>query len=390
MSFTLKATKGANFVDREKLLDEMYETLTNPKIHMGYALYGKRRVGKSSILLTLQEKLRKNKKIVPVYISVWDLVEDTLEEFSLKLADLIVEEYRPLLGFSQKLSDLTKVPGAMVHKILSEMKIGVSLTEDIEFFIMHHQERKKSPGKLVEAAFTLAEKFAKETKTECILLIDEFPALIELKVNGSKVGEPIIKKIRSIHELQENTIICLSGSIRHTMDLTVFSSTSAFYRQLIPVKIDPLEDKHIHQIITRELGRENITDEALNMISEFTHGVPFYAQALGRELEQYTQKITEKEVNEAIAGFLKNVGDILFNSELKQLGPKERLIVVALSAKDFKSYSEIQNELREEVSNVGTFLNSLIEKAVVEKNEEGSYTLTDLVFKEWVKRGHEE
>ncbi len=386
MSFTLSAAKGVDFVDREDILKEMHATLTDPKINVGYALYGKRRVGKSSILLELQRRLKKNKKVVVVYISVWDLVENTLEEFSLKLADLVVEEYRPLLGISHKLSNLKKVPGTMVHKILSEMKIGVSLTEEIEFFIMHYQERKTSSHELLDAAFTLAEKFAKKTKTKCILFIDEFPSITEVKVNGSHAGEAIIRKIRSIQEQQKNTVICLSGSLRHTMNLTVFTSTSAFYRQLKPLKINLLEDKYIRQIITKELGRERITEDALNTISNFTHGMPFYAQALGLELKRYHDKITEREVKEGINTFLENTGNILFNNELKQLAPKERLIVVTLSTKDFTSYSEIQDDLSGEISNIGTFLKSLEEKAVVEKSKGGEYTIADPIFKEWVKR----
>lgn len=50
MHFTLQPVKDDGFVDREELLEEMVSELMDIKSTTGYALYGKRRIGKRSIL----------------------------------------------------------------------------------------------------------------------------------------------------------------------------------------------------------------------------------------------------------------------------------------------------------------------------------------------------
>ena len=385
MAFTLTAADGRDFVDRKDFVDEMVGTLSSRNVRMGFALYGRRRVGKSSVLLNVAERLRGAGGVVPVYVSVWDLVENTLEEFSLKLAELVMEEYRPKLGIKQRISDLRDTPMNVLKDVLSENKVGVSVA-DVEFFIHRGREIERKPGELLGEAFGLAEKFAGKTKTRCVLLIDEFPSLIDLKLNGHKAGEQIIKKIRSVNELQKNTVLCISGSLKHTMDLTVFSSTSAFYRQLIPKEVKPLDGRFIREILVNGLG-DRFSAGALARVVEFTHGMPFYAQAVGKELEHYDGELGEREVSGAIDSFLENVGSILFNSEFMQLSPKERLVVLSMAGGGGKSFTEVKNAVGDDVSNIGTYLRSLEEKGVVEKNGGGgAYALADPVFRLWIKR----
>lgn len=75
MGFTLRPVKGAGFIDRQELLDELISELTDIKSSTGYALYGKRRIGKTSILKEIQRRLDEEDEIVAVYFSVWDLIE---------------------------------------------------------------------------------------------------------------------------------------------------------------------------------------------------------------------------------------------------------------------------------------------------------------------------
>lgn len=56
MTFTLRPAVGENFVDWEEVLGAMMETLTDPKLEMGFALVGQRRIGKTSILRELANR----------------------------------------------------------------------------------------------------------------------------------------------------------------------------------------------------------------------------------------------------------------------------------------------------------------------------------------------
>lgn len=110
MGFTLVPVYKENFIDRSILLDELYAELSNSKSNTGYALFGKRRIGKTSIFKELQWRLEEVKGIVPVYFSVWDLIEFTLLEFCQKLSIAILEAYRPRLGITYKIKELLKTP----------------------------------------------------------------------------------------------------------------------------------------------------------------------------------------------------------------------------------------------------------------------------------------
>lgn len=58
MQFTLKPVKGEGFIDRQELLEEMFSELTDINSTTGYAVYGKRRIGKTSILKEVQRRLK--------------------------------------------------------------------------------------------------------------------------------------------------------------------------------------------------------------------------------------------------------------------------------------------------------------------------------------------
>ena len=70
----------------------------------GFAIYGMRRVGKSSVFIEVARRLKENKKIVPVYFSVWRLSEFTVEEFCNLLTKEIIDAYRLLLGLKYRAS----------------------------------------------------------------------------------------------------------------------------------------------------------------------------------------------------------------------------------------------------------------------------------------------
>ena len=85
MAFTLQPAVKDDFVDREDILADMLSTLEDESTRMGFALVGPRRIGKTSILKEVVRRLEGEKDIVPVYFSIWDLVENTLPELCTRI-----------------------------------------------------------------------------------------------------------------------------------------------------------------------------------------------------------------------------------------------------------------------------------------------------------------
>ncbi|KAF1073553.1 ATP-binding protein [Methanogenium sp. MK-MG] len=377
MAFTLKPVKGRGFVNRTRLLEEMVAELKDNRSTTGYALYGKRRIGKTSILKEVQRILEQEDGVVVVYLSVWDIIGSTLTEFCQRLSLEVIEAYRPHIGLKYRTNELIRTPLAMLRQILEETELTIVYNE-IEFLITRNKDA--DDDVLIEHAFNISEKLGEKAGIKCVLLIDEFPSIIDLKSNNLKVGEAVLRKIRTLFEDWERTSLCISGSIRSTMNLAVLSSGSPFYRQLIVKEISPLKQEHITRLLLQHL---DISQEGIKEIYDFSAGIPFYVQFIGKMLER-TETITLDSIRMAEREFLAEEGNILFREEFYSLGPKERLIVLSI-ASGCHAPKEMAHALEDKTTNVNRFLTYLREKGYVSKKETGYYVLEDPVFERWMK-----
>lgn len=377
MRFTLQPVKGDEFVNRTEILSEILFELRNKRSTTGYALYGKRRVGKTSILKEVQRQLDETDDIVTVYYSVWNLVEFTLPEFCHRFSMAIIDAYRPHIGLKHKAKDLLQTPISVLRKMLDKAEFKI-VYHEIEFLLSTNAKTDKDVA--VERVFDLSEKLAKSTGTKCVLLLDEFPSLIDLKSDNVKVGEAILKKIRTTSEEWERTSLCISGSIRSTMELTVLSSTSPFYRQMIVKEVKPLKKEYVGEILRRNI---DIPDEGIDEIYNFSGGIPFYIQFIGKMIER-AGETTLESIKGLENEFLMEEGDILFKGEFNALSSKERLIVMNI-ANGHHSPKELANVIGGRVSNISHFLMYLREMGYVSKEDRGYYVLEDPVFERWMQ-----
>ena len=383
MSFTLKPAIKDNFVNREDLLDEMIGTLTNRRIDMGFALIGPRRVGKTSILREITHRLANKKDVVAIYFCLWDLVENNLREFSDQLIKTLLVGFRGKISVKYKLRRLLQVPIEGIYEFLKAAGISIKILDEIEIEL-RHKDRPLDANILVERIFALTEQLGREYRVRVILIIDEFPSLIDL-TNGKKLGEGVIRKIRTVNETLENTVLCISGSIRKTMETVALSPSSAFYRQFIIKRIEPFDELLSGQLLKRNL-RRRITSSAIEAAYNLTKGIPFYLQLLGRQLERTDVEPINKEVIERVfRETLTEEGDIIFNEEFYRLSEKERTTLRAMAGREKNKLNEISRRLQEGTNVVSKYLEYLIIKGMVAKQERGVYKIADPVFSDWLK-----
>jgi len=387
MPFTIQAAEGPTFVNREQELKDILTTLKDPYSTMGFALYGKRRMGKTSIFRETHRRLLEEKNIVPIYFSIWDLIEKNVKEFARELSVAIVEEYRSHLSLPHKAKDLLSLPLNFIKNVFSGLKLSVEVQDSLTLVFSLGKEKEIDPGVLIDTVFTLPEKLAKETKKKSVLLIDEFPDIVDIKINGKKLEEAVIKKIRTIQEGYKYTALNVSGSTRRTMESAVLSSTSAFYRQFIVKEVGPFSKEAVNELMDKNLVNARLSSKALDSLFDFTAGIPFYVQFLGRLLNKYSVKILDEQViNKVIGEFLSQEGDLIFKEEFEKLSEKERLIVITMAKKDLGSFSHISETLGNQVTNLGRHLVYLEEKDILYKEERGLYSFTDPIFKQWLAK----
>jgi AAA+ ATPase superfamily predicted ATPase len=383
MAFTLRPAVGKDFVGREMLIKEIINILKNKKVKMGFALYGKRRIGKTSVFKEVQRRLEGEQGIIVAYFSCWELVENSLAEFAESLTAEIIDAYGPILGLKYKAKELIQMPFNILRKTLKELDVGINIGEEVEILLKIGKESKPDFGTLIEKALMLPEKLAKKTNTRCVLLIDEFPSILDLK-NGAKIGEGAIRKIRTINETYANTVLCISGSIRKTMELVAISPGSAFYKQFLIKEVKPLEVDEVKQLLKNNLPRREITPEALDALYGFTKGIPFYVQFIGKALSSGKGKIEKEEIEKAAQEFLNQEGTIIFKEEFKNLSPKERKILAAMASAKVSKPAQIAEVLQDKRTNVNTFLLYLEEKGQITKLDKGVWVFEDPLFEQWL------
>ncbi len=386
MPFTLQPAVGENFIDREEIVREMIATLTNKNIVMGFALVGNRRMGKSSILREVYSILGKDKRIVPVYFSLWSLLERTVEEFSRSLTFSVLEAYKKRLSLKYRLKDLIKVPAQELFDFLRRIDVRIKILENLEISLSEKGSGKDIPH-LLNETLLLPEKLADDTGAKCVILLDEFPSIMELSLqNGRMVGDTIIRKIRTIQESYRRTTICISGSIKKTMEMTVLSSSSPFYRQFTVKNILPFERDNVRLLLEKNLGVK-LSREAIDTALNLTNGIPFYLQFIGRGLIRYKKKnINPKKMKEVFQELLKEEGNLLFSEEFNSLGSRERRVLFEMAKNSLARLNEIARASGESLNVLGRYLEYLMKKGVIVRESRGSYRFVDPVFETWIKQ----
>ena len=386
MAFTLQPAVKDDFVDREDILADMLSTLKDKSTRMGFALVGSRRIGKTSILKEVVRRLEGEKDIVPVYFSIWDLVENTLPELCTRITLAIIEGFKPHLSLKLKMKQLLNVPVLKFFEVLRSLNMKIAFFDEIEIALRMGKSGEIDHNTLIEKMFLFGEKMAKENGVRLVLMLDEFPSIMDVK-NKTKLGEGIIKKIRTICEDLENTILCISGSIRKTMEITAISPSSAFYRQFIIKNIEPFTLEATTKILENNLDPK-ISAEAISRFYELTGGIPFYLQFLGRELSRFISvaSIGPRQIEKSFDQFLLQEGDIIFAEQIKSFSDKEKIILSRMACYGLRTPAEIQKSSGEPSNVVSRYMEYFLSKGVLQRERKGVYQFTDPVFKVWIKR----
>ena len=141
------------------------------------------------------------------------------------------------------------------------------------------------------------------------------------------------------------------------------------------------------------IDRESLLDEMIATLTSrkidmgfALKGIPFYLQLLGRQLERTDVEPINREVIERVfKETLTEEGDIIFSEEFYRLSDRERATLRAMAGMEKSKLNEISRRLDQGTNVVSKYLEYLIIKGMVRKEERGVYKITDPVFSSWLK-----
>jgi len=371
--FTLKPVYGKQFVGRKEILDELLREISNPRSGIGFCLHGRRRVGKTSLLVEFEYEISKKKGIVVAYLSLYELADLSLRTFTEELSATVLEAFRRkgLVPLEYTIEVLMNSPAEVVDSALSKIKFGAELSEELRFFLEFRKEKPGNYTETVKRVFDLGEKLAKYAGVKFVLVLDEFPEVLKIE-NGLQ----IVKMLRTLHERHRNTVIIISGSEKRTLEAVALGSASPFYKQLVPKMVLPFSFTETLEFL-KKYGTK-LPEESTRRLYELTGGVPFYLQFICRSVS------LTSNIDAAVKEFLSQEGNLFFTEEFERLSEKEGVVARAM-AKGASSPTEISKTSGEPVTSVSSHLVSLQDKGVVKKAAKATYILTDTLFSLWLR-----
>ncbi len=363
-----KIATDKNFTDREQetaILVEHFKSLINTII------ISPRRWGKSSLVNKASKlAMEQDNKLIICHIDLFNVRDE--ERFYSLLAQKVIS------ATSSKWDETVDLIRRFFSRLSPKITIGTDPMNEVSVdFEM--KDVVNNPDEVLD----LAEKIAKMKGLKIVVCIDEFQ-------NISEFSDPdyFQKKLRSHWQQHQNVSYCLYGSKRHMM-LEVFTDSSKpFYKFGNLMFLNKIETPYLVSFFKERFAdtKKKITEEACNLIVEFTDNHPYYAQQLAQLSWLRTKDIcTEDIVREAHTSLVEQLS-LLFATITENLTTQQLHYLKALLAGE-KSISSTETMHRYKISSPTSIARSkasLIKNDILD-NKAGEISFQDPIYAYWLK-----
>lgn len=249
---------GERFYGRKAECQRICALLRHPTQNATILLWGQKRIGKTSLMLYLQEQLRTD--LLPVYIDVQGLTDSSTAQFLHRLMSRIAVALKGRMPKSE--AEIT-VPA--LNKVrrdpLSYFDTFVELVQEV------------APG------------------YPLVVMLDEFQCLCTLREEIAS-REAIFSRLRSYAQHGHGIRFVLGGGGQRSFLLRQGNLASLF-NVSYDENLDCLEEKDAYKLAKDGLTKVgNITEHAITMLLDLTAGHPYYLQLLCSTL--YEQALEQR------------------------------------------------------------------------------------------------
>lgn len=389
MAFSLTPVSGEDFIGRGAILSELVNELSS-KSRVGFSLSGIRRIGKTSILKEARRRLVENSKTAVIYVSVWRVSPDTVDEFVRVLNRASLSAFEDRLPAKFKFEELLATGAGALRRFLQSLKLSAKVAEDLELSISYVRRESKDVDAAITKSFSVVEDLAEMTKTRCVLMIDEFPSIEDLTYGSKnqKIGDSIVKLVRTLYEEFRFTKLVISGSYRDTLQNVVTKQKAPFYKQLLLREVGPFNESEFEEFVGRYLPDLRFLDkDAKRELYEVSSGIPYNLQLLGKEIQYMgLREINAQGIREVVEVALEKEGELSFREFVENLTPSEVKVLKALSKSPDMKPSDIATKQFMDDDTVSSSLNLLVKKGILRRRTRGVYEFADNLFAKWLQK----
>lgn len=356
MEFTLKPVQSKHCCSQQEL-DSALKSIRSKR---NILVFGPEKIGKSSFLFQLKDRLSQSRSFTPVLFSSGNRTS--------------IESYiqRNLIGMLRSFKDMFPDPEALVSaslleldSIVSGLKIGDSAKQCLKLLLVFGNDPKIQLEDAVRHLFAFPSLLARESRTAPVVIVDDADLLHTIK-SGS-------------------TSLSMFFDLQAGLDDSIFVLASSRQLQLEGFEgicLKPLSIDHTRDLLS-SCGLE-LDEKSLTVLFNFAGGIPFYINYLGRLLE-YAGKHDAHSISRVIDESLSNELHVYFSEKLKSLSPKELPILFCMAEHKVNTPSRISRILSYSQTNVRRFLSIMEEKGFVSNPERGVFEIQDPVFRKWLE-----
>jgi AAA+ ATPase superfamily predicted ATPase len=369
-------------VDRDEEIQKLTDSLSESSKHVNYALIGPRRIGKTTILLKVKEKLER-KGLIVTYVDL-SVYRFSPYDFAQNIMSQITRAYAKDLGTIERAS----MTVSNLMKTLTKLKrlrltIEPSVDEAGQFSVQIRPQVEETQDyrSIFLLAFDYANEISKKSRRRIVIIIDEFPSLLEFK-RYAKL-EAITELFRSILESRENVEFVVSGSRVHFMRDILGKGESPLFGHFVIMDIVPLLREPAIELYLR--GTKSNRKEA-EAAWQLVGGHPYYLIMLGenRKPEESIEE-TYLRILTSPSGALNLYVNYILKEDLGSSTKQTRLVRILQAISQGKnSASQIAKNVNLKLSSLPFYLREL-EKYDLIRKEKGQYFITDKIINDYFK-----
>ncbi|MBI2938242.1 MAG: AAA family ATPase [Thaumarchaeota archaeon] len=351
-----------------------------------YALIGSRQIGKTRILREFARRVGEKAIVVRLDFSV---NRYSPEDFSSALIQSLTDEYAKRVGgrkralshissIFQMLKDIQRLRFSIVIEADEQGKPQISIKPELA------EEKRVNKKELVELAFAYATKIAEESRTQVVVIIDEFQYLADF------ASYPGLKSIMEIfrHTLDErgnNVSYIVSGSRIHFLTHILSDGKSPLFGRFTIIPVGELEEKYTCELYMK--ARKNASLEEARLVYELVGGHPFYLLTLaenkhGDETPRDTYQRLLSEPTGAFNLYARYIIAEDLGSHAKARQSRFLKILHTLGDRTMP-VSEISKQTKIVLTSLPWYLQQLISYDLVAKSKDG-YSVKEKVLRDYL------
>lgn len=362
---------GNDFADRKRELKELY---TDMKSGGKVFLISPRRYGKTSLIVNVLRRLRKT-GIFTVYLDLYRAasLRQLLELYAREIARAAETKVEAILR--------------LLKEILPSLRPTVSLTPDGSPSIgLEYAVREKDVLEFLEQVYEAPERIARKRKRRFVVALDEFQEVRNLD------GEAVEKGMRASFQQHRDVSYLFAGSKKSLLYDIVSNKAGAFYKLGKVMTLGKIPRNEFRPFLEKRFQassfrlEEGVMERILDLVEDLPYSAQFLCHALWDRLQD-TKRIGVDHVERVLERILTEQSP-LYLTIWDNLSLHQRRVLQAIAVRGGRnifSRDFLGDANLGALPSVQTSVRLLIKKGILDK-EDDVHTVTDVFFREWVRR----